>query len=411
MVVRNSILFKERTLYCAISWLFAIGIIADWANTLGATPLLHAENLVVVMLLLFLPLRPVIFASIIVVVCFVLAFAPFPSAGVYWLQASPVWLASAVLGKHIANVIIPSCAFVLFQSLIIVGSATQLWWVSSFAATMQPVIVAWGIGALIGQMTRNERERAAAEIQNQQRAHQLEMLHVLHDSVANNLVYALARLRSFQSNTPAGNNLKDVGEIADVLALSLHELRQQVIIPTRRKLDLTDARPISSVQSPGPTPESTEHTLLQTIQSAAHRLHEQGFIGMPQVIGQVAHLAPSRIELISHCVREVGGNIIKYGMPGPYALAIDTDEQTISILSSNRCSTPHPHEQSSKFTDIDAGTSTGLRLITEEISRAGGTVSTSQESGEWTIFISIPSGSHPPVPSESFNSSDNGSEA
>lgn len=111
-------------------------------------------------------------------------------------------------------------------------------------------------------------------------------------------------------------------------------------------------------------------------------MEKNGFIGHIYLHGNLNELQIRYRILLNYCIQELGGNIIKHGLPGIFTLSIKITNDSISIISSNI--EHHRNKQSNKFSG------TGLTLLQDEIEKHKGRVLFASEDNEWSIYINIP---------------------
>ena len=195
------------------------------------------------------------------------------------------------------------------------------------------------------------------------------MLHILHDTIANDLVYTIIELRRVNTEITLLPMKKQIHNIIDILENALSQLRG-IVIPSLKGqvLTTTDIAVHSSINT--------------TLQVLSRNLEKNGFIGHIYLHGNLNELQIRYRILLNYCIQELGGNIIKHGLPGIFTLSIKITNDSISIISSNI--EHHRNKQSNKFSG------TGLTLLKDEIEKHKGRVLFASEDNEWSIYINIP---------------------
>lgn len=252
-----------------------------------------------------------------------------------------------------------------------------------------PVVLAWGVGALIQCNGVAEQEKARAEQQAEERRRQLDTVHVLHDSIANTMSYALMRCRVAED----GTSPTALCEVESALELALRQLRSEVITPMRQQIE----RPSESAVSMHTLPSSRssipplaahdgELAVRAALNNIAQRLDRLGFIGAPTYTNSNGvELSEPMTRMLCQIVEEIGANIMKHGVPGDYALAVTIcGNGGAAIVSSNQCAVDEAADDATVN-----HTGHGLRLLHDTVALCGGTVHTYVEDGEWVVSVRI----------------------
>lgn len=388
---------QRRWPYCVAAWVCAGWLYADYAFRSGVHIPVGWPVIVLTALLVVLPCAPVMFSVAVIACCIVCTVVPFAGTDVNWLNAVPMWLALAVLGYRCGSLkaLIVVLAAGAVPSCFAVVTGNEL--AASIAPSVQICAIWWCIGSMVAVLGRAERDKAAAKERSEQYEHRLRILHILHDSLANDLVYALLQCRSIASHgvddaddiggrADADESHANIGEIERTLERCLTRLRQDVIAPERAALDEVG---VGVVSSPGTASTSGDervslHAALTPVLAETTRLlKSQGWSGAAHVNGECPDMDWETVRLAEACVRELGTNIAKYGDPGTYALEVEACGDHINMYSSNPVS--------------DAGATSpmltsncGLTLLRHQVEHVGGSMEYAREDGEWNICIAIP---------------------
>lgn len=248
----------------------------------------------------------------------------------------------------------------------------------SFLFTYQPAIIAWVLGVFLGRSIDLQLKNSVIEEKSRYRENQLKTLHILHDSIANDLVYAISRSHALEKCLTTSNEITLTNDIVSTLETSLIELRREVIQPAKDELNGMN---ISSVRAHDVY--SHVSLLKQDLENSRFRLRSHGFIGAPQLIGDVGLLDDDLATLVDSCVKEISGNILKYGFPSDYALVVNIMDDDVSIISSNTVSAQHVKDRVSS-------SNSGLAILSDEVKQRGGNVIFGVEDKEWSIYVTIP---------------------
>lgn len=379
---------RRRWPYCVAAWVCAGWLYVDYAFRSGVRIPVGWPVVALVVLLVVLPCAPAVVSVAVIACCVVCTVVPFAGADVNWLNAVPMWLALAVLGyrcgslKALVAVLIAGAVPSCFATV----AGNEL--AASVAPTVQACAIWWCIGSLMAVLGRAERDKGTAQERSEQYEHRLRILHILHDSLANDLVYALLQCRSIVSRGADGTDEShaNIGEIERTLECCLTRLRQDVIAPERAALDEAG---IVAVSSPGSAPASGAervplHAALAPVLAETTRLlKSQGWNGTAHLNGECPDTDGETVRLVEACVRELGANIAKYGDPGTYALEVEACDGHITVYSSNPLS-------GTGATSPACTSNCGLSLLQSQVEHAGGSMEYAREDGEWNICIAIP---------------------
>ena len=379
---------QRRWPYCVAAWVCAGWLYVDYAFRSGVRIPVGWPVVALVALLVVLPCAPAVFSVAVIACCVVCVVVPFAGADVNWLNAVPMWLALAVFGYRCGSLkaLIVVLAAGAVPSCFATVTGNEL--AASVAPTVQTCAIWWCIGSMVAILGRAERDKAVAQERAEQYEHRLRILHILHDSLANDLVYALLQCRSIASRGVDGTDGShaNIGEIERTLDRCLTGLRQDVITPERAALDEAG---IVAVSSPGSALVSGDErvslhaALAPVLAETTRQLKSQGWNGTAHLNGECPDADGETVRLIEACVRELGSNIAKYGDPGTYALEVEACGDHINMYSSNPVS--------GIGTTSPALTSNcGLTLLQNQVEHVGGSMEYAREDGEWNIYITIP---------------------
>lgn len=102
----------------------------------------------------------------------------------------------------------------------------------------QPISLAWCIGTLIKNTIIIEQQNTKEAERESYRVHQINMLHILHDTIANDLVYTIIELRRVNTEITLLPMKKQIHNIIDILENALSQLRG-IVIPSLKGQVLT----------------------------------------------------------------------------------------------------------------------------------------------------------------------------
>ncbi len=395
---------RRRWPYCAAAWVCAGWLYAEYAFRSGVRIPVGWPVVALVALLVVLPCAPVVFSIAVIACCVVCTVVPFAGADVNWLNAVPMWLALAVLGYRCGSSKALVVALVAGTVPSCFATVTGNELAASIAPTVQTCAIWWCIGSMVAVLGHAERDKAVAQERSEQYEHRLRILHILHDSLANDLVYALLQCRSITSRGIDGADATDatggkadadeshanIGEIERTLERCLTRLRQDVITPERAALDEAG---VVAVNSPDSTPVSggervsLHAALAPVLAETTRQLKSQGWNGVAHLNGECSDVDGETVRLVEACVRELESNIAKYGDPGTYALEVEACDDHVNIYSSNPVS-------GTGATSPALTSNCGLSLLQNRIEHVGGSMEYAREDGEWTICIAIPCNGH-----------------
>lgn len=374
---------RPRLIDAAMSGMGAALFCLDWINSVGLTVQDHVQNALLMIFTVLLPFNPTICSIIITLLSLAMAYA-LPAATIYWLFSTPCLLALIFLAKSVRRPIPTAIIFFIMQLLAATGTITHNEELRSLILGYQPLIIAWAIGTLLGCAIEVQRKRTIAEEKASHRSEQLRVLHVLHDSVANDLVYAVTQCKSLRTELTDRGSIAKTDDVITALESGLAQLRQQIIEPAKRDIETIDKPGTDAGHIQTPDTQACIHSTMRTIEQ---RLRQCGFAGKPQISGNLSVIREEVIDVIDMTIHELGGNIIKYGEPGAYALAINVSaDGTVTIVSSNRY---RPRTDAPCWSSTSDTCHTPI-LLSNRLRSIGGSMSVSREDGEWTACVCIP---------------------
>lgn len=356
---------KSKKFYIIIATLCILSLhILDWTQTFNPTIQTNIEYLIILVILIAVPINP-FYCSITIFIACILIYVIDDS---YWITCYPFLFSIAIIAIYQGS-ILSACLAIIGTQLITILDSMHIILLSGLSYIGQPISLAWCIGTLIKNTIIIEQQNTKEAERESYRVHQINMLHILHDTIANDLVYTIIELRRVNTEITLLPMKKQIHNIIDILENALSQLRG-IVIPSLKGqvLTTTDIAVHSSINT--------------TLQVLSRNLEKNGFIGHIYLHGNLNELQIRYRILLNYCIQELGGNIIKYGLPGIFTLSIKITNDSISIISSNI--EHHRNKQSNKFSG------TGLTLLQDEIEKHKGRVLFASEDNEWSIYINIP---------------------
>lgn len=376
MVKKFKTLFSSEQLVYIISTLCCTSLhIFDWYGGVDLPVYEHVEYAIVLILTLMVPTHPTIISSILFLTCVIMSYNPFQPINISWITCYPSLFAVIVLASQWGD-ILSSILFIGDVQVISLLDSSGIPIFRGIPYIIMPISTAWCIGTLLRYSLVLERQKTTIHEKELHRAEQSKLLHLLHDSVANNLVYAIIELRKIRPSSVSSVESIHLQNVIDTLENTLDQLREQAITPMKQRISTGGKNNTSYV-----TVVSHPHDVKEAIYIIAQQLKKCDFTGYPQCEGDPSRLNSAQTTLLTHCIREIGGNIVKYGKPGEYALSIQCSEDCVTIISSNCIRTEaFPQRQSHN----------GLSLLRDDIRSCGGSISYTAEDNEWSIYLRIP---------------------
>lgn len=95
----------------------------------------------------------------------------------------------------------------------------------------QPISLAWCIGTLIKNTIIIEQQNTKEAERESYRVHQINMLHILHDTIANDLVYTIIELRRVNTEItllPMKKQIHNIIDILEICSLSIERNRYSI---------------------------------------------------------------------------------------------------------------------------------------------------------------------------------------
>lgn len=308
--------------------------------------------------------KPYLAGSIICICFFLLELTAWPNMSPWsWLYLAPYCIAlllltwfpvpasMAILVTHIACAIIPAicdgpstlygtwlvCGIVAFEikrfEFAIMGPllcalALPLgYWTGGIDYNPSiPVLACSYIGAFfVGfairwkiQTEQRKTDLAIAQEQVRRQQKRLKEIHILHDSIAGAMTYAILLCRKKEPSESSDT----LPQIEQVLMQALHELRTQIISPMTDELK-TDKE------------EDTHKLFQQHIEAQCRRLRTLGFTGTPIIRGNLSAMDKSLLPTLQTVCTEILNNIAKHGKPGAFAFVLSIESDEVRIFASN----------------------------------------------------------------------------
>lgn len=376
----------------AAGWILAIGSFlcillfasfrTSWTSQLPISD--DILYIIYVSLLLTVPIRPVPSSILMCILCLIGIFSS-SDMGMYWFHFEGVWYAAGILGARWGRGIVSiSLAFILITLQTVGNILYNLEpsfsiFLSCKLESIIPFLIFWSAGSLLRYIRTIEEHQQEAENDARAKQEKIELLQILHDSIANDLVYATTRIRTAQKQI---SKPTDMDEIIGVIEHALLELRHKVITPMKNSIEDTTTIPSSESHDHGTPVEQLYRCSLEMSQ----RLHKLGFIGDIKLIGDFNDLPTADIRLLVSFICELGSNIAKYGQQGEYTFVTTSSatDDTVNILVSN--SQLDPTQTTTPFLSSNSG----LSSIRQKVRARRGAVSINSEDDEWTVYISLP---------------------
>ena len=364
------------------------------------------------------PHKPYLAGSVICICFFLLELTAWANISLWsWLYLTPYCIAllllawfpmpacTAILATHIACALIPAicdgpstlygtwlaCGILAFEvrrfafaiaGLMLCALVLPLgYWTGGIDYNSSiPVLACSYIGAFfVGfairwkiQTEQRKTDLAIAQEQVRRQQERLRETHILHDSIAGSMTYAILLCRkeeSMKSNDA-------LAQIEQVLTQALHELRTQIINPMANDLETgneTDKR-------------NDLDLFQQRIESQCDRLRTLGFTGMPIIRGDLNAIDKAELPLLQTACTEILNNIAKHGKPGPFAFILSVEAGSAEsgeahIFASNPYSAAMDSESKNHY---------GIALIQKFVRQHNGTMTIHSENEEWSLSLTIP---------------------
>lgn len=228
-------------------------------------------------------------------------------------------------------------------------------------------IGAFFVGFAIRWKIQTEQRKTDLAIAQEQVRHQqkkLKEIHILHDSIAGAMTYAILLCRKEES---AKSN-DAVTQIEQVLTQALHELRTQILSPMTDELETNKE-------------EDTHELFQQHIEALCKRLRTLGFTGMPIIRGNLSAMDRSALPPLQTVCTEILNNIAKHGKPGAFAFILSVEPDTVRIFASNLYNIAINSALENHC---------GTTLIQDFVQQHNGTMTINSENGEWSLSLTVP---------------------
>ena len=352
-------------------------------NTIGLTPVEYAEFGVICVLLVLIPWKPAPIALTILGISAVFGLRTMPGCySTFLLGNASSLFACFIIGTTWGKPRRIGIAASACTPVILVMRQLHLDVVYGYCYLLWEFLFAWLIGAIVRHTLELEYRYGTVIERDKQRERQLQTMHVLHDIVANNLVYGIMQCRAIRTSDDGQTKLNKVQQLQFTLEDTLRVLRTNVITPMKNETsEQADygARTDNGTNAQGSSSSSVV-TLEKTIQRCQDQLDQCGFHGSIEFdIGSNA-LTAVECSMVSSCIAELTGNIMKHGAPGEYVIALSVSADDISIVSSNQCAEA----------DGEESTEWGIELLRREVDMFSGSMNAAREANEWSVHIEIP---------------------
>lgn len=354
--------------------------------------------------------KPYLAGSIICICFFLLELTAWPNMSPWsWLYLAPYCIAlllltwfpvpasMAILVTHIACAIIPAicdgpstlygtwlvCGIVAFEikrfEFAIMGPllcalALPLgYWTGGIDYNPSiPVLTCSYIGAFfVGfairwkiQTEQRKTDLAIAQEQVRRQQKRLKEIHILHDSIAGAMTYAILLCRKKEPSESSDT----LPQIEQVLMQALHELRTQIISPMTDELK-TDKE------------EDADELFQQHIEAQCKRLRILGFTGTPIIRGNLNAMDKSLLPSLQTVCTEILNNIAKHGKPGAFAFILSVGPDAVRIFASNLYNAAINSAPENHY---------GTALIQDFAQQHNGTMTINSENEEWSLSLTIP---------------------
>lgn len=214
------------------------------------------------------------------------------------------------------------------------------------------------------QTAQRKMDLAIAQEQVRRQQKRLKEIHILHDSIAGAMTYAILLCRKKESSESSDT----LTQIEQVLMQALHELRTQIISPMTDELK-TDKE------------EDTHKLFQQHIEAQCRRLRTLGFTGTPIIRGNLSAMDKSLLPPLQTVCTEILNNIAKHGKPGAFAFVLSIESDEVRIFASNLYSDAMNNVPENHY---------GTTLIQDFAQQHNGTMTINSENEEWSLSLAIP---------------------
>lgn len=228
--------------------------------------------------------------------------------------------------------------------------------------TTYPIALALGFG--VRKWGERQSRLASRQAAYERQQEQLRLLHSAHDSIAGRLAGALMVCRLHDED-----GAQDWRTVELLLQQALHELRENIINPAKLSVAVTQRHP-----APDSGVALRFHNVVTELDSMMQLLRFRGGIA---VTGTMDAVPADKLAVCVDLLREIHTNIIRHGIPGPYATTVSFDDATVHIVSTNL----------TEECPDETGADSGMALMLQSIAPYRGTVSHTAEDGEWTVDV------------------------
>ena len=228
-------------------------------------------------------------------------------------------------------------------------------------------IGAFFVGFAVRWKVQTEQRKADLAIAQEQVRYQqkrLREIHILHDSIAGAMTYAILLCRKEETS---GSN-DTLAQIEQILIQALHELRTQIISPMAEELEPN-------------IKEDAPRLFQQHIEAQCRRLGTLGLTGTPIIRGDLSAVDESVLPPLRTVCTEILNNIAKHGKPGPFAFILSVESDEVRIFASN----PYSDVMNKKIENHY-----GIALIQDFAKQNKGTMTINSENEEWSLSLIIP---------------------
>ncbi|KAB7789696.1 sensor histidine kinase [Bifidobacterium leontopitheci] len=251
-----------------------------------------------------------------------------------------------------------------------------------------------------------KRRRERQRLENEQRQRQEEIVHQLHDDVANRLSYTLLRMEHDDDTTVSGladeHSRAELDELADEVRKALASTRQAVNIlsgrsaadeRTSRRDRMSDFDGGGSVGAVSDiadeiAPKAALDRLSGVVSDERRRLERLGITGLAVLpTSFAAGVGRRTLETTEALLRECFANIAKHAEPeGGYVLAVAVRPAGMVVSLSD---TP-AQAGDAAHTHDGRSTGKGLDHYRRLLEDGGGSLTIADEDGQWTMTAIIP---------------------
>lgn len=367
----------------------------SWVSPLSI--IVHVEYACYTMLLMAVPFAPNVASVLIILLSIFGLFVPAgpEGAGMGWLNMDGTLFAFGILGMRFGRlgisiplVIVVSSAAISFRIYPAIPMQIATW-----GYILMPYSLAWMVGSTIRYLNEREASKRIKLHEAAEQRERLRLIHVMHDSIANSLVYAIRRCRS--ASDGMGSSQQVLNELPSLLEQVLQELRTEVMAPVMRTVDQYDDDSEKADGNPDQFqqhgPENDER-IRRFVLDQTVRLNVLGFIGTPIFLGVFSGLDDEHIAVLQDTVVQICGNMMNHGIPGCYSLVVrSSGNNDFAVISSNQSA-----ERQER-----ASTGFGLAHVSDRVGRLGGSVRVDDEDG-WLIVVSVPANTATTANTEHF---------